>query len=477
MRYSRRKFIVSSILASTGVFMSASPFNYSFKFLTIISDPVIENLLTQASSARENGNFSLAESLYNQIISLVPEETRAYYGLRKTFLMQKNKEYNVVILFEQAVDSNPENIRLICQLAKEYTSVALGNKQVVQMLNYETPLLEKAYDLYEYALSLDSNLPSLFGRGENTEEGGDKVLAEVGLEKNKTKIDQQADTEDARGNSKVKEQRKVNQLAFKGRFKDLTYTELNLKLNKLLEKPDLQKRGRHIKELYRIMVKRKIQNKDYENAYLIAYQLYLFDKKDTISLGLFKKYAIRTQNYNQLVEVLRDNDLQQNTFWSKLSYFDSLCNLYKATTNNTTKGLMLSVLWQLADGFELSPLMKKELEFRKLEFSLVNQNIFEIENHLIETGKLLFGFRSPHDAVRFSKFYSRFFILDNKRVLAINFIDLLINPEKPVNPNLVEQHYLYNIIAEYNRNVKIEKNQHLDQFYNLREKLYNNSLL
>ena len=109
--------------------------------------------------------------------------------------------------------------------------------------------------------------------------------------------------------------------------------------------------------------------------------------------------------------------------------------------------------------------------------SFMNQNFPDAKNNLIEIGNLLFGSLNPHDAVRFSKAYSKYFVVTQQRDLAMKFIDLLINPESPVDELLINQDSLNKIIVDYNSNVMVEKPQHLDQLYKLREKLYSNSTL
>lgn len=486
MEFSRRKFIISSVLSTAGLTVFSTPLSYPANFISSLTDPNIEALLSQAASARSNGDYVLSENIYNQVISLVPEEIRAYFGLRKTYLTQKHKEYNVVRLFEQAVNSNPENIRLICQLAKEYTSVALGNKQVEQMLNYETPLLEMAQDLYNLALSLNPEDPSPLARGGGQEdqstEGGDNggssdSIAEVGLEKVETKIDQQAGVVDARDNPSMKTQRRSHQVTFKNRFNELSDSQLASKLNTLKAKPDAQKRAKHIKELYRLNINRKKVSDDYLGACTLAYQLHLFDKDDTNSLGLYRKLALRANQFAQLTTVMKNNDILQGTFWSKLGYFDALKRQYEASPNTTIRNSATTTINQLIHNFNLTPLMNVELGFRKLEMSFMNQNLPEAKNNLIEIGNLLFGSLNPHDAVRFSKAYSKYFVVTQQRDLAMKFIDLLINPENPVDELLINQDSLNKIIVDYNSNVMVEKAQHLDQLYKLREKLYSNSTL
>lgn len=471
MKYTRRKFVVSCFLLSAGSIVFSSPLALPLKFHDRNSDnDDIEELLLQAVTARNNGNYVLSEQLYNQIILLESQDLRAYFGLRKTYLMQKHKEYNVVRLFEQAYNNNPEDIRIICQLAKEYTSIALGNRQVYQLLNYEIPLLEKAYNLYELALSIDSSFPIEYGRG-GEDDNNDEVFAEVGIKKVENKLEQQAGIIDARDNLLIKEERKQHRKQFKSRFDELSESEIEEKLNLIVNKPNQQKRSKHIKELYRLNIYRKKKLKKIEEACSLAFQLYLFDKKDPVSLGIYKKLAYETGIYSQLVTVLRDNDFLQNTFWSKLGYVDGLIALYKSTSDSETLNLLSSASNQLTSSFNLTPQMKKELIFRKFELSMINQNLPESKENLIDAVDFLFGTNSPHDAIRLCKLLAKYFETVGQKTLAIRFIDLLLSSENPTIEQSTLQDELNFGIVQFFSQIRIEKTIHFDQLYKLREKL------
>lgn len=469
MTFSRRKFIVSSILSTVGITVFSSPLSYPVTFLNSLSNPDIDTLLSQAASARSSGNFTLSESLYNQVIQLAPYEVRAYFGLRKTFLSQKHKEYNVVRLFEQAVQSNSENVQLICQLAKEYTSIALGNKQVEQMLDYETPLLEKAKDLYLVAQSFS---PTLFARGGDTESDGENSQAEVGLNKVESKIEQQADKIDARDSASLKNQRKTYRVNYKKRFDLKSDDELLSKLNILKAKPQPQIRAKHIKELYVLNIKRKKKSNDFIGACALAYQLHQFDLNDTFFLGLYKRSALQAKQYNQLITVLKSNDTRQSTYWSKIAYFDALKLRFDLGQPGISDiNTMQSILNSLENPnlFKLSPYMIQEIGFRRISLNLSINNYSNTETALLNQVKKLVGSTNAHASVRFCRYLASYFKLIGQNSVGIKLINNFISPDT-ITENDVNGE-LQRLVYEYSRNIVVEKQVHFEQLYQIRNSL------
>lgn len=477
MSFSRRKFILSSVISSIGIVVLSSPLKHPLNYLINNFNADLKALLIQAKQARVEENYILSENLYNQIINQWPNERAAYFGLRKTFLSQKHKEYNVVKLFEQSIQTNPEDVVLICQLAKEYTSIALGNKEVESMLGYSTPLLEKAKSLYLLALSIDSQTPTPLARGEDSQEDHESnTQAETGLDKVENKIEQEADIIDARDSAIMKSVRKSNQFKFKNRFDKLSETQLKTKLNTLKAKPNPQTRAKHIKELYRLNININKKSNNYAEACALAYQLHLFDPKDTTCLGIYKRLALKEKQYNQLVTVLKNNDILQSTFWSKLAYFDGIHKLYK--NNPSSRSLINDLSTQInlmESNFSLTRQMKIELSFRKFELSLITSNINTLKSDLLNIGNLLYGFDNPHNAIRFCRSFSRFFIVAQQREIAIKFIDFYLNQENIIDDSFTNDDQLYKIIFEYALILKIENKDHIDQLFKLRENLYSNS--
>lgn len=469
MKFSRRKFIVSSILSTAGVTVFSSPLSYPAKFLSSLTNPDIEALLSQASAARSSGDFILSESLYNQVVQLAPSEVRAYFGLRKTFLAQKHKEYNVVRLFEQAVESNSTNTQLICQLAKEYTSIALGNKKVEEVLNYQRPLLEMAKELYTLALSLGS---SPMSRGAVDEDSDGNSQAEVGLDKVETRIDQQADKIDARDSAPRKAQRKTYRVNYKKRFDSKTDSQLMTRLNTLKAKPLPQKRAKHIKELYRLNIKRKKKANDFVGACALAYEQHQFYLNDTFCLGLYKRAALKAGQYTQLVTVLKNNDILKETYWSKIAYYDALKRRFDAGSSSLADiSLMQSILDSLENPnrFKQTPYKTQEIGFRRISLNIAIQNNTTAYTAIMNQTKLLVGSTNAHAAVRFCATIANYYRLMGQKNTAVKLINNFISPdtltENDVNGDLQR------LIFEYSRNVKLEKQIHFEQLYQIRNSL------
>lgn len=484
MSVSRRKFIKKAALSTIGVVIIPTLYP---DYLSLASpagniDPDMDLLLEQARQARLNGNYLLSENLYNQVLQIQPGEIRAYFGLRKTYLVQ-DKCLEVVQLFEQGVDSNPENIRLICQLAKEYTSVALGNKSVEEMLDYDESLLKMAHDLYALALSLGSpgetsyrgtgrmessqsfsGTTGLDGDGENSES-----VAEVGLSKVETKIDQNAASTDARDNPKIKAEKKLNRVKFKNRFSEYGAVELQGKLNTLLAKPNPQTRSKHVKELYRLNIQKKKQAFDFTGAFSLAYALYQFDKKDTTSLHIAKRLALKTENYQQLVSICLDNDTLKNTFWSKLSYFDALMRYHRSGMGNTLTTLT-TVLNAMQNNFSHDPNMRLEYMYRKIDLAFVKNNTVDMKAAILEMGTNIVGSSSVHNAVRFCRTLTGYYLKSGKKGLAVEIVNNIRDTGQYIdNPSQDEVLGLFNRFKE---TIYVEHKAHIREIDVLRDKIY-----
>jgi tetratricopeptide (TPR) repeat protein len=64
-------------------------------------------LLKKAKKYRKQKKYNLAKSTYEEVLKIDPTEVRAYNGIRKILLDKKNKEYEVILLYQQALTHLP----------------------------------------------------------------------------------------------------------------------------------------------------------------------------------------------------------------------------------------------------------------------------------------------------------------------------------------------------------------------------------
>ncbi len=142
MSIKRREFITTSALALIGT--TVSP---------ILANPITQNIimvqtvaqkLLNAANKRKDKKYNQAIDIYNDIIAANPQEIRAYDGKRTTLLMQKNKEIQVVTMFQNAVSAFPNNPNFKFRLAREYMNLALGNKKLSNQIQNPQALLQQA---------------------------------------------------------------------------------------------------------------------------------------------------------------------------------------------------------------------------------------------------------------------------------------------------------------------------------------------
>lgn len=465
MNYSRRKFIFTSSLSFIS-FSIFSPFIKANHLLKIIYQDV-EELLRNASEARKLENYILSESIYNQILSLYPTEERAYFGLRKTFILQK-KYINVLHLFEEAIIQNPNNPALISQLAKEYSSIALGNKKLVKGLNYNFSLLDKSKELYEKATLLYDK-PQILSRGQSASSGGENN-AEIGLIKTEQKIDARATIIDARDNISLKQTRKSNQISARTKFIVLTEAELISKLNILLAKPFNVERNKEIKAIYFTLIRKYKKENRSHDQYNYALRLYNFDKTDPYSLFLIKKAGIKASQYTVLDNILKQNTISKNTAWSRLSYIDFLLLKYRKT-NQVDLSYLKNLIDSLDTTYSLTPNLVIERKFREIEYHLVTKNFSTAKALLSSISTDFRGTKNVHNIISFSKYFSSYFILTGNKEIAITLVNQILSPNNMAYTDELASkiNQLINL-----KSLHVEKDHHIKDLVAIKNSIQNN---
>ena len=124
----RKNFLLLGSLSFVSIFI---PNLFFSKLFSTHTSADITSLLKIAKKYRKQNKLTLAKNTYEEVLGLDPTEIRAYNGIRKILLNKKNREYQVIQLYEQALVNIPTNIRIKQRLYNEYFKVALGNKKIL----------------------------------------------------------------------------------------------------------------------------------------------------------------------------------------------------------------------------------------------------------------------------------------------------------------------------------------------------------
>lgn len=420
MNTNRRKFLCTSALGLVGVNLFSS-FKFNSFFLPVkygnnlIINQTIPQLLRQAAIKRRNGELIESQQLYQQIINIDSNEIRAYDGLRKLLLLDKYKELEVIQLYSSGFNSNPNNPIFQERLSKEYMRLSLGNKKFANQLNSQGDLLVLAKSSLN---QLRNNYP-------------DNEQFEELFKKAKRKENQNANTLDARANNDLKEYKKDKRKRYKKRFNDLDVNLIEAKLILLLDKPSNNKRIKHIKELYRIIIRKLSKSNNELLACQKSRDLFLYDNLDVNSLRIARKFCKKHKQFGILEDIERNNDTNKNTFWSKVSLFDTLIKRYNKE-NVGSVNEMNSIL-DSAYSLKFNPIHTYEIESRKFKLFLIN-NSAQALIQLTEFGKKINGISSAHYIDRYNVLCVKYFkkignIEKALMVLNIASMDVVKEPE------------------------------------------------
>lgn len=444
----RRSFLYKTSLGLTSLLFV--PAFVSAEFL----ERTLDERLYIAAQKRKQGRLNQAINKFTSIIEDYPEEIRAYDGLRKTLLLRKYNELAVLELYQNGLSLNPNNKNFKERLAKEYMRLALGNKKFTNQLNMSESLLIEAKRLFR---ELKNEYP------ENTayQEQWRKV---------RRKINQQADYVDARGNTSIKEYKKDNKRRFRKRFRNKSISEVEEKLNELLEKPQNNEREKHIKELYKILIKKSRQDENLEGAFLYARAFYDYDKLDSRALQLVKRFAKKTENYGELIDVAEENHTIKQNFWSKLSWYDAYFLRYKKTQIGDPNSLsaMLDELEEMSQ----SPEHRKEFLIRKIKLGFKFNQIESSKDFLEELGNGLLGTKNLHNILLLSLLSARYYKKSGQAGAAVQVLDLALGTTTSLYINDTLSSLLFKVVSPIN----FEKEQHIERLTNLREKILNHQI-
>jgi len=353
------------------------------------SDLTLSQKLRQAAQKRKNGNLNGAKSLYQEIILSNPNEIRAYDGLRLTLLKEKFQELAVLNLYISGLNANPENIVFKKRISSEYMRLALGNKKFTNQLTISNDVLLHAKSILE---DLKIQLP-------NDNEVDQK------LEKLNKKIQFNTMSIDSRSNPDQKMFKKENRGKYKKRFDAISVDEVKIKLNKLLNSEDTITRDKHIRELYKILIRKLRRNENLEEANIYQKELYNFNNKDQHALKIIRLGCKKDQKWEKLIEIERLNNQNKNSFWSNITLFDAIVRHYRKSGIGNIEE-MKSIL-ERAKELRFTFYQKYEYRSRDLRFSVVIGNKEEIYDKMKDFASSLIGVQSAHFINKFMRQVAR----------------------------------------------------------------------
>lgn len=438
---SRKKFLR---LAGLGIVASLTPsliFSQTFQELPLTDD--VKTLLKKARRLRKQGKLNQAKNKYQEVLSIDPTEIRAYNGIRKIFLAKKKQEYQVIQLYQQAVDNIPNNLRIKKRLYNQYIKVALGNKKVASQLNIPGRILVYVKEQYE-ALLLQ-NYP------------GKKNLRKE-LEKVNKYIALNVDITDSRKNTELKKYRKENRKTHKNRFNHLTAQETTQALSVLKSKAVSADRIPQIREMSRINVMAFRKEKNYAEA-LNASLVYLntINKSDPYFIKQFRELSKQLRSYDNLISFEQYNHSKKKNFWSALALFDAYFR--KSENENVSGNSMMDSLIQELNIKSRTPQQIFEVITRQIKYNILKDNFGQAKTQILELCKQRMGISDAHTVDRLNLIIAKYYAKQNDSENKNQILKIINNPKG----FLENQDELTRHIALINMNRSAKKFIHLQQ--------------
>ncbi|WP_445721383.1 hypothetical protein [Flavobacterium sp.] len=330
--------------------------------------------------------------------------------------------------------------------------LSLGNKKFATQLNQTNDLLELAR--------------SSFSQLKNTHPNN--IQFEELFNKARRKKNQNANIIDARDNIVIKKYKKNKRKQFKKRFDNFDTITLEKKLSFLLKKPRDIKRDEHIKELYRIIIKKHSKAKAGILACEKAKNLYLYDTKDVNSLRIARRFCKKNKEFKILEDIERKNDSIKKTFWSKIGLFDILLKRF----NKDSVGSYNEMKTILDSSYLLksNPIHYFELETRKFKLYLIKDPI-EALNQLKEIGISINGISSSHYINRYNILCVRYFKKIGETENALKILNIAMNEETKEPQDL-----FFKLIYTINKEKKTSNTTHFEKLNKIRTKIISNNL-
>ncbi len=404
----RKKFLLLGSLSFISLFLP----NFIFSKVSVAQPSAdILNLLKTAKKYRKQNKLAKAKSIYEEVLALDPAEIRAYNGIRKILLGQKNKEYEVVKLYEQALINIPSNKRIKQRLYNEYFKAAIGNRKVLNKLNISGRPLVYVKQKYE-SLLLE------FPEKKNLESQIAKIQKYISLG---------VDTQNSHQNKPLKEYRKEQRNLYKRRFGRISSQEASLRLSALTAEPFSEDRLAHEREMSKINILALRSEKRYAEASRAAY-LYLTTKSatDPYFMKQFRDLSKQLHNYDELITFEQQNHSAKNSFWSAIALFDVY--MRKAEHSDQSFSQLGTLIQFIAENIT-SPGHRFEVRTRKIKYSLLQNDLISAKSLIIEQCREKMGTVDAHSIDRINYLAARYYVKLGQWEQKSKILSIASNPD------------------------------------------------
>lgn len=404
----RKRFL---LMGSLGILSILTP-GFLLSNTISNSNPDTAALLKKARRYRKQGKLNLAKNTYQEVLTIDPTEIRAYNGIRRILLNKKNKEFEVIQLYQRALTHIPNNLRIKRGLYNEYCKAALGNRKVLQKINIPGRMLLYVKSKYEEMLVAYPEKKNL----------------QKQLEKIEKYIQLNVDTQNPHNNLPLKAYRKQQKKNHKKRFDGLPAQKTTLMLAKLEAKPISDDRAQHIREMSKVNIKALRTEKRYSEA-LDASEVFLNTKNsaDPLFIKQFRDLAKQLNQYDKLIMFETQNHTTKNNFWSATALFDAYYR--KADALNQSEPTIMNSLIQFMEQKVSDPRQQFELDTRKIKIEFLRNNLSQAKDKIISQCEAMMGISATHDIDRMNVIIAKYYkkISDNEAKSVI--INIAINPK------------------------------------------------
>lgn len=421
----RKNFLLLGSLSFVSIFI---PNLFFSKLFSTHTSADITSLLKIAKKYRKQNKLTLAKNTYEEVLGLDPTEIRAYNGIRKILLNKKNREYQVIQLYEQALVNIPTNIRIKQRLYNEYFKVALGNKKILNQLNIPGRPLFYVKEKYESLLL----------------EYPEKKNLENQIAKIQKYINLGVDTQNNHQNIPLKEYRKAQRNIHKQRFGRPTSQETGLRLTALAAEPFSDDREAHAREMSKINILALRSEKKYLEA-LQAALLYLNTKSasDPYFMKQFRSLSKQLHNYDQLITFEQQNHSTKNSFWSGIALFDVY--MRKAEYSNQSFSQFGTLIQFLTENIN-NPGHRFEVITRKIKYSIFQNDLSSARNLIIAQCKEKMGTIDAHSIDRINFLAAKYYVKMGQSDEKSKILNIISDP----NLYLQNQDELVSFLASMN---------------------------
>jgi Putative Zn-dependent protease, contains TPR repeats len=349
--YSRRKFLRSLLLGSGGLILLSTPGKV---FATSQSENKVSKkiLLEQARLSFYKREYENAEYNYRQLIKEYPADIVGYDGLAKVYNVRQYK-LAIVKLYEQGLDTNPDNPVFYDRLARSIGSLSLGDKKqeeaYIKEKQPDSSLIEYAVTLYMQAIALAPDKKYLYDGLMDSSCWLNKK--NIQLQKRQMPPISMSEEITSRMNSMIPLSQKTvweeSRKSIKGRGK--TTGDVAVAMQKLQTKPrrelyfedemicrekSLSKKS---KEFIYPCLFDAISNDNQELAKDYFKQIKSVDQKETHAFSMLSKYYKKKKYYSELENLYGKENSHSSLYWNTIKQAQTLFLVGSTEKNNSKK--------------------------------------------------------------------------------------------------------------------------------------------